>query len=81
MASQTKVLQDALSGYKPDNIATIIDRLAGDKDNLRVDLRNVKFTLRNEKFEINGIINFQIFHQIPNAHAALKEEAKKLGSS
>ncbi len=78
MAAQTKVLQDALSGYKPENITTIIDRLAGDKDNLRVDLRNVKFTLRHERFELNGVINFQIFHQIPNAHTVLKEE-KKLG--
>ncbi len=79
MAAQTDMLRDALSGYKPDNMATIIDRLVGDKDNLRVDLKNVKFTLRNERFTVNGVVDFKVIHKIPNVHAAVKEEAKKLG--
>ncbi len=76
MASQTNQLQNALSGYKPDNMATIIDRLAGDKDNLRVELQHVRFTLRNTKFDVNGVINFNVIHSIPNAHAVVKEELK-----
>ncbi len=77
--AQTDVLRDALSGYKPDNMATIIDRIAGDKDNLHVDLKHVKFTLRNQNFDINGVVDFKVVHKIPNAHAVVKEEAKKLG--
>ena len=38
MATQTDLLRDALSGYTRDDLTTIIDRLAGDKDNLHVDL-------------------------------------------
>ncbi len=79
MASQSDVLREALSGYQPDNMATLIDQLAGDKDNLRVNLRHVKFTLRDQKFDVNGIVDFKVIHKIPNAHAVLKEEIKKLG--
>jgi hypothetical protein len=78
MATQTDLL-DALSGYKPDNMATIIDRLAGDKDNLHVELRHVKFTLRKQKFEVNGTVDFKIVHQVPNIHALMKEETGKYG--
>jgi hypothetical protein len=77
MASKTNLLQDALSRNKPETMATIIDRLAGDKDNLRLELKHVKFKLRNEKIEVNGTINFNVKHKIPNIHAVLKEEAKK----
>ena len=79
MASQTDILQNALSGYKTDSVAEIIDRLAGDKDNLRVDLRHVRFTLRNEDFDVNGVIDFKIIHEIPNAHAVVKEVTGKYG--
>jgi hypothetical protein len=79
MASQSDVLREALSGYQPDNMATIIDQLAGDKDNLRVDLRHVMFIVRDQKFDVNGVIDFTVVHKIPNAHVLLKEEAKKLG--
>jgi hypothetical protein len=79
MAAQTDLLQDALSGYTRDDITSIIDKLAGDKDNLRVDLKHVKFTVRNERFDINGIVNFNVVHKIPNAHAVVKEVVKKYG--
>jgi hypothetical protein len=79
MATQSDFLKDLLSGTGQDNLASIIDRLAGDKDNLKVNLKNVKFTLRGEKFDINGLVEFKIFHKIPNAHAAVKEVVKKYG--
>jgi|WetSurMetagenome_2_1015567.scaffolds.fasta_scaffold17729_5 hypothetical protein len=62
MAAQN-LLQDALSKYNQETIVSIIDRIAGDKDNLRVDLQHVKFTLRGIKFEINGNFNFNIKHK------------------
>jgi hypothetical protein len=67
MAAQN-LLQDALSRYKKETIVSIIDRIAGNKDNLRVDLQHVKFTLRGAKFEINGAFNFNIKHKILNPH-------------
>ena len=76
MASQTNQLNEALSGYKSDDIAMIIDKLAGDKDNLRVDIQHVKLKVRNQRIELNGSINFKIFHKTPNAHQVLKEAAK-----
>lgn len=79
MATQTDLLRDALSGYTRDDLTTIIDRLAGDKDNLRIDLKHVKFTARNESFDVNGVVDFKVVHKIPNAHAVVKEIVKKYG--
>lgn len=79
MATQSDILQDLLSGSRRENLATIIDRLAGDKDNLKVNLKDVKFTLRGEKFDINGLVEFKIFHKIPNAHTVVKEVVEKYG--
>lgn len=79
MAAQSDILRDVLSGSTRDNLATIIDRLAGDKDNLKVNLKDVKFTLRGEKFDVNGVVEFKIFHKVPNAHAVVKEVVKKYG--
>ncbi len=79
MAMQSDILQDLLSGSRRDNLATIIDRLAGDKDNLKVNLKDVRFTLRGEKFDINGLVEFKLYHKIPNAHAIAKEVTKKYG--
>jgi hypothetical protein len=62
MAAQN-LLQDALSRYKQETIVSIIDRIAGEKDNLRVDLQHVKFVLRGTKFELNGTFNFNIKHK------------------
>lgn len=76
MATQTSILRDALSGYNRDDMATIIDRLAGGKDDLHIDLKNVKFTLRNQEFALNGVVDFKIFHKIPYAHEIEKGETK-----
>lgn len=79
MAKQPDYLQNLLSGSRRDNLASVIDRLAGDKDNLKVNLKDVKFTLQGEKFDINGVVEFKVFHRIPNAHAAVAEVEKKYG--
>jgi hypothetical protein len=79
MATQSDILRDVLAGNIRDNLATIIDRLAGDKDNLKVKLKDVKFTLRGEKFHVNGLVEFNVVYKIPNAHAVVKEVVKKYG--
>jgi hypothetical protein len=66
-------LQQQFSQYKPDNLAEIIDKLAGDKDNLRIDVQSVKFCLRNARYEVNGKVNFNVLHKNSNAHAKPSE--------
>lgn len=77
MATQSDFLRDALSGYNQRDLAAIIDRLAGDKDNLRIDLNHVRLSAGNQKFELNGMVSFKIFHKPPNAHNAIKDTVKK----
>jgi hypothetical protein len=79
MAAPSDLLHDALSGYTRDDLTTLIDKLAGDKDNLHVDLKHVRFTLRNQTFDVNGVVDFKVVHPIPNAHAVVKEIVKKYG--
>jgi hypothetical protein len=79
MAEQSDFLRDALSGYSRDDLTTIIDKLAGGKDNLHVDLKNVKFKLRDQTFNVNGVVDFKVVHTIANAHAVVKEIVKKYG--
>ena len=76
MGSQTNQLQEAISAYAPENFTTIIDRLAGDKDNLRIELQHVKFSIRKTNIELNGAVNFRIIHRIPNAHVLVEEKLK-----
>jgi hypothetical protein len=75
MASSTEAseLQEQLIKYKPDNLATIIGKLAGDKDNLRVEVQRIKFTLRKQKYEINGTVNFNVIYKTPNNHVKSKD--------
>jgi hypothetical protein len=79
MAAQSDLLRDAFSGYTRDDLTTLIDKLAGDKDNLHVDLRNVRFTLRDQTFDVNGVVDFKVVHTVANAHAVVKEIVKKYG--
>jgi hypothetical protein len=79
MAAQSDLLRDALSGYTRDDLTTLIDKLAGGKDNLHVDLKNVRFTLRGQVFDVNGVVDFRVFHTVANAHAVVKEIVKKYG--
>jgi hypothetical protein len=71
-STQNSELTEALSRYRPDNMAEIIDRLAGDKDNLRVDVKAVKLTVRNTKLEVNGVINFYVVHKTPDVHQKIE---------
>jgi hypothetical protein len=79
MATQSDLLRDTLSGYSRDDLTSIIDKLAGGKDNLRVDFKNVKFTVRDQAFDVNGVVNFNVVHTVANAHAVVKEIVKKYG--
>lgn len=79
MAAQSDLLRDALSGYTKNDLTTIIDKLAGDKDNLHVDLKHVRFTLRDQTFNVNGMVDFKVVHTVANAHAIVKEIVKKYG--
>lgn len=79
MAAQSDLLHDALSGYTRDDLTTIIDKLAGDKDNLHIDFKNVRFTLRSQSFDVNGVVDFKVVHTVANAHAIVKEIVKKYG--
>jgi hypothetical protein len=72
-ASGDSRLQQVFSQYKPDNLAKIIDKLAGDKDNLRVDVQKVKFCLGKARYEVNGKVDFNVIHTKPNAHAKPSE--------
>jgi hypothetical protein len=79
MAAQTDFLSDVLSGYTRDNLASLIDKLAGDKDNLHVDLRHVKFSLRGQSFSVDGVVDFKVVHSVPNAHAVVRGIVEKYG--
>jgi hypothetical protein len=74
-STQQGDFSEALARYKPDNLAEIIGRLAGGENNLRVDVQAVKFTLRGTGFEVNGAIDFKIFHKTPDAYAQARKEA------
>jgi hypothetical protein len=65
MASSTEYseLQQRLAQIKPDNLAEIIDKLAGDKDNLRVDVQSVKLHVGKTAYEVNGVVNFNVLHK------------------
>lgn len=79
MAAKSDLLNNALSGYTRNDLTSIIDRLAGDKDNLHVDFKNVKFTLRDQAFDVNGVVDFKVVHTVANAHGVVKEIVKKYG--
>jgi hypothetical protein len=77
METKKNLVQEALSAYEQKNFLTMIERLAGGKDNLRIDIQNVKFILGDQKVDINGSVNFNVVHKNPNAHVVLKQEIKK----
>jgi hypothetical protein len=73
MAASTSQLQDALSKYSSNDLASIIEKLSGNRDNLRVDVQQVKFCVGKQHFEINGTFNFNVIHKNPTEHAKVKE--------
>ncbi len=78
MAVQTP--QHQLSEFIRD-LTTIIDRLAADKNDLRLDLRNVKLIQPKAKFEMNGTVDFQIFHETPKVEKHPEAEQKNDAAS
>ena len=69
-------LQDLLSKYQSNNLASIIEKLTGDKDSLRVDIQQVKFSVGKQNFEIDGKVSFNVLHKNPAAHPNEKEIEK-----
>jgi hypothetical protein len=75
-STDSSQLQDLLSKYQSNNLASIIEKLTGDRDNLHIDIQQVKFFVGKQNFEINGKVSFNVLHTQPNAHAQTKEIAK-----
>jgi hypothetical protein len=65
MASSTgnSQLKDALSKYNSNDLASIIEKLSGNKDNLRVDMQHVKFCVGKQHFETYGSLPMGILNQ------------------
>ena len=64
-SSQSSELTEKISQYKPQNMAEIIDKLAGGKSNLKVDVQKLKFSLGKTKYEVDGQVNFNVIHKKP----------------
>jgi hypothetical protein len=62
-SSEYSELQQRLAQIKPDNLAKIIDKLAGDKDNLKVDVQAVRFHIGKTAYEVSGVVNFNVLHK------------------
>ncbi len=62
-SSDLKELHDQLALYKPENMAEIIDKLSGGKDNVRVEVQKLRFNLRGISYEVNGQVNFNVIHK------------------
>ncbi len=60
--SQPTEWQQRLSQYKPDKLAEIIDKLAGEKCNLKISIQELKFNYRKTKYAVSGEINFNVVH-------------------
>jgi|WetSurMetagenome_2_1015567.scaffolds.fasta_scaffold07137_9 hypothetical protein len=73
--TDTSQLQDLLSKYQSNNLASIIAKLAGDKDNLHIDIQQVKFFVGKQNFEINGKVSFNVLRK--NQTPKLKEISNK----
>lgn len=74
-SSQSSELQQKLAEYKPENLAEIIDKLTGDKDNLRVDVQAVKFCIGKNRYEVSGTVNFNVKHK-NNRHWRTRSNAE-----
>ena len=72
-ASQSSELIEKFSQYQPENMAEIIEKLAGGKDNLKVDVQKLRFSVGKQKLEVSGEINFNVIHKDPLAHLKPQE--------
>ncbi len=73
VTSQSSELIEKFSQYHPENMAKIIEFLAGGNDNLKVDVQKLRFSVGKQKFEVNGEVNFNVIHKNPLAHAIPQE--------
>jgi len=72
-SSRSSELIEKFSQYQPENMAEIIEVLAGGKDNLKVDVQKLRFTVGKQKFEVSGEVNFNVIHKDPLAHVKPRE--------
>ena len=63
--SSERELIEKFSQYQPENMAEIIEFLAGGKDNLKIDVQKLRFTVGKQKFEVSGEVNFNVIHKDP----------------
>lgn len=68
VSSRSGELKEKLSQYQPENLAEIIEKLAGAKDNLKVAVQELKFSIGKTKYEVSGEVNINIIHNNPTAH-------------
>ena len=73
VSSPSSELEEKILRYQPENLAEIIEKLVGDKDNLKIDVQEVRFSVGKTQYEISGAINFNVIHKNPTAHAKIKE--------
>ncbi len=64
-SSRSSELMEKFSQYQPENMAEIIEVLAGGEDNFRVDVQKLRFTVGKQKFEVSGEVNFSVIHKDP----------------
>jgi hypothetical protein len=71
--SQSSELREKILQYQPENMAEIIEKLAGNKDNIKISVQEVKFRIGKIKYEVSGEVNFNIIHKNSNTHSKAKE--------
>lgn len=71
-SSQSSRHQKKVTQLKLYNLAEIIDKLAGGKDNLRLDVQEVSFSIGKTRCEVNGVVNFNVKHR-NNRHWRIKQ--------
>lgn len=72
-SSQSSELFEKFSKYQPENIAEIIEKLTGGKDNLKINVQELKFSIGKQKYEVSGEVNFNVIHKNPTANAKPEE--------
>jgi hypothetical protein len=56
-------LKQEFSKWKPDLLAELIDRLAGEKSSLRVDIQDVRFTIGDRQYDLAGQVYFNVIRK------------------
>jgi hypothetical protein len=72
-ASSRQVSTEKFSRYQPENIAEIIEKVTGGKDNLKINVQKLKFSIGKQKYDVSGEVNFNVIHKNPVANAKPEE--------